>query len=253
MSDTALWEILNAGKPMTARQAQQMGFVDEVMEDMKAVAYADLKFLEDMENNVVLQAIENLGKKIQAFIRPKNMSVTTKENVVLVIQSDDGEWKGKQVSTEDGAPLEPGEYTLSDGTVLVVGDQSVVADVKKPGETPQEEETTAEDMKAQEELKKAQDRIKELESALEARNTAETEAKAQVEAERAKVTTLQNKIETDMKNMQAELERLKGITAGDDSKPDLGVRKQFNDGKEPVLDPMQQWFKKNILDKRNTD
>ena len=250
MSDTALWEILNTGKPMTAQQAQQLGFVDQVVESMKAVAYADLTFLQDMENNVVLQAIKALETKISSLWKPKNMSVTLADGTVLMVMSEDGEWAGKQVSTEQGTPLEPGEYPLTDGRILVVGDQSTISEVRE-AQAKQEEEP--EDMKAKEELEKAQARIKELESALEARNTAETEAKAQVEAEQAKVKTLQNKIDVDMKNMQAELDKLKNITAGDDSKPDLGVKKQFNDGKTEVQDPMKAWFAQKFGDKLQKD
>lgn len=251
MAETALWEILNAGKPMTARQAQQLGFVDEVMEDMKAVAYADLKFLEDMENNIVLQAIDNLSKRLVALIKsPRNMSVTLSDGTVLMVQSEDGEWVGKQVATEQGTPLEPGEYPLSDGRILVVGEQSTISEVKEAQAKTEEE---PEDMKAKEELEKAQARIKELESALEARNTAETEAKAQVEAERAKVTTLENKMNTEIKNLQSELEKIKNITAGDDSKPDLGVKKGLNDGQPKVSDPMQEWFKQKFGDRIQKD
>lgn len=249
MSDTALWEILNAGKPMTAQQAKQMGFVDEVIGDMKAVAYADLTFLQDMENkNEILVAIENLGKRISSIWKPKNMSVTLADGTVLMVMSEDGEWAGKQVSREDGTPLDPGDYPLTDGRILVVGDQSTISEVKEA-----QAKETPEDMKAKEELEKAQARIKELESALEARNTAETEAKAQVEAEQAKVKTLQNKIDTDMKNMQSELEKLKGITAGDQSLPDLGDKKQVNDGKMQVVDPMQEWFKQKFGDRIQKD
>ena len=250
MSDTALWEILNTGKPMTAQQAQQLGFVDQVIGDFKAVAYADLTFLQDMEHNVVLQAIKALETKISSLWKPKNMSITTADGTVLMVMSEDGEWAGKQVSREDGTPLEPGEYPLTDGRILVVGDQSTIAEVK---EAQAKTEETPEDMKAKEELEKAQARIKELESALEARNTAETEAKAMVEAEQAKVKTLQNKIDTDMKNMQSELERLKGITAGDTSLPDLGVQKQINDGKQPVADPLTSWFAQKFGDRIQKD
>lgn len=244
LSDTALWEILNAGKPMTARQAQELGFVDEVMEDMKAVAYADLKFLEDMENNIVLQAIDNLSRRLVALINPpKNMSVTLADGTVLMVMSEDGEWAGKQVSTEQGTPLEPGEYPLSDGRVLVVGDQSTIAEVKE-ATTEAKEEENPEDMKAKEELEKAQARIKELESALEARNTAATESEA-------KVKTLENKISVEIKNLTEELHKIKNTTAGDDSKPDLGVKKQLNDGKPPMEDPMQKWFKQKFIDRLN--
>lgn len=251
LSEEALWEVLNAQKTMTASQAQQLGFVDEVMESMKAVAYADVKFLKYMEQNTILQAIENLGKQIEKIWKPKNeeikqpknMTVTTTDGVVLMVMSEDGEWVGKQVSTEDGQPLPAGTYTLEGGKTLVVGENSTIAEVKE-AEAQQTEEP--EDMKAKEELEKAQARIKELESALEARNNEAVQTEA-------KVKTLENKINVDIKNLTDELNKIKNTTAGDDSKPDLGVKKQFNDGKQPVLDPMQQWFKTNILDKRNTD
>ena len=250
MSEQALWEVLNAQRPMTAQQAKELGFVDEVMESMKAVAYADIKFLKYMEQNTILQAIENLGKQIKEIWKPKNdiqkpvnMTVTTTDGVVLMVMSEDADWVGKQVSTEDGQPLQPGNYTLKDGSVLVVGENSTIAEVKQASE---EQTESPEDMKAKEELEKAQARIKELESALEARNNEAIQTEA-------KVKTLENKINVDIKNLTDELNKIKNTTAGDQSLPDRGVKKQLNEDKPVVLDPMQQWFKTTILDKRNTD
>lgn len=250
LSEEALWEVLNAQKTMTASQAQQLGFVDEVMESMRAVAFADMKFLKYMEQNTILQAIENLGKQIEKIWKPKNeikapvnMTVTTKDNVVLQVMSEDGEWVGKQVSTEDGQPLAAGEYPLSDGSVLVVGENSTIAEVRT-AEAQQTEEP--EDMKAKEELEKAQARIKELESALEARNTAVVETEN-------KVKTLENKINIDIKALTEELTKIKNTTAGDQSLPDLGEKKQFNDGKQHVADPMQEWFKQKFGDRIQKD
>lgn len=242
LSEDALWEVLNAQKTMTAQQAKEMGFVDEVMESFKAVAYIDIKSLRYMEQNLILQAIENLGKKLTEFAKPKNetkpvnMSVTLQDGTVLMVMSEDGEWVGKQVSREDGTPLEPGEYPLSDGRILVIGDQSTVAEVK-------EATTENEDMKAKEELEKAQARIKELESALEA-----TASSAQ--QSEAKVKTLENKVNVDIKNLQDELNKIKNTTAGDDSKPDLGVKKGFNDGKAVMVDPLAEFFKQNVRNPR---
>ena len=179
LSEQALWEVLNAGKPMSPQQAKQLGFVDEVVESMKAVAYADTKFLLQMENkNEILTAIENLAKKISSIWKPKNMSVTLSDGTVLMVQSEDGEWVGKKVTTEDGTELAAGDYPLSDGRVLTVGEASTVAAVK---EAEAKTEETPEDMKAKEELEKAQARIKELESALEATKNSSQEANALVE------------------------------------------------------------------------
>lgn len=251
LSEQALWDVLNKETWMLPEQAKELGFVDEVVESMKAVAYADLNFLTEMENkNEIIAAIESLGKKISGLWKPKNMSVTTTDNVVLVIQSEDGEVKGKKVSTEDGQEVPPGEYTLTDGTILVVGEQSVIADVKT-AEAKTEE--PAEDMKAKEELEKAQARIKELESALEATKNSAQESNALVQEEQAKVKTLENKMNGEIKNLKDELEKIKNITAGDDSKPDLGVKKGFNDGKTPVVDPMQRWFGEKFGDRLKKD
>jgi len=255
LSDKALWDILNAGKPMTAHQAKEIGFVDEVVEDMKAVAYADTNFLTQMENkNEIIAAIENLGKRISSIWKPKNMTVTTKDNVVLMVMSEDGEWVGKQVSTEAGEPLQPGQYELSDGTTLVVGENSTISEVKQAEAQAEEPaENSTEDMKAKEELEKALGRIKELESALEATKNSAQESQALVQQEQAKVKTLENKISVDIKNLTEQLEKIKNTTAGDDSKPDLGVKKQFNDSKTPVMDPMQAWFGEKFMDRIKND
>ena len=207
-----------------------------------------------MENNMILQAIENLGKKLTEFARPKNnivnMTVTTKDNVVLTVMSEDGDFVGKQVSTEDGQQVPPGEYELSDGSILVVGENSTIAEVKQ---AEAQAEDNSEDMKAQEENVSLKARIKELESALEATKNSAEDANALVQQEQAKVKTLENKVNGEIKNLREELERIKGITAGDDSKPDLGVKKQFNDGKVPVADPMQKWFAEKFIDRIKKD
>ena len=245
LSEEALWNVLNAQKPMTPMQAKELGFVDEVVESMKAVAFADVKFLKHMEQNVILQAIADLGTKITSLWKPKNMSVTLADGTVLMVQSEDGEWVGKPVSTEDGKPLEPGDYPLSDGRILTVGEGSTVAAVKEAA-AKTEEPIENEDMKAKEELEKAQARIKELESALEARNNVAVESEA-------KVKTLENKLNVEVKNLTEELNKIKNTTAGDDSKPDLGVKKQLNDGKPPMVDPLQRWFGEKFMDRIKKD
>jgi hypothetical protein len=178
------------------------------------------------------------------------MSVTLSDGTVLMVMSEDGEWVGKQVSTEAGEPLAAGDYPLSDGRVLTVGDGSTIAAVK---EAEAKTEETPEDMKAKEELEKALGRIKELESALEATKNSAQESQALVQQEQAKVKTLENKISVDIKNLTEQLEKIKNTTAGDDSKPDLGVKKQFNDSKTPVMDPMQEWFGKTFIDRIKND
>lgn len=253
LSEEKLWDIINEGKWMPSEMAKELGFVDQVVDSMRAVAYANFKtnIMED-KTPEVLSAIEKLGNRItntfkELFIKPKNMSDTLADGTVIQVMSEDGDWTGKQITYADGSPVPVGDYPLTDGRLLVVGENSTITEVKAA------EDKTGDDMKLKEELEAAnakslayETKIKELESALEARNDVAVKAEA-----RAK--NLETTVKSDMLKMQAELDKIKNTTVGDQSLPDLGVNKGFNPSASVVNDPMTAFFKNAVLDKRNTD
>lgn len=238
-----LWEMSNKETWMLPDKAMELGFVDAVVPSQKMVATADFKFLDDMENNTRLTAIESTLQKIMNFFsKPKNLSATLADGTVIQVDAEDGQWQGKSVVKEDGTPLAPGEYPMEDGSVLVVGDNSLVADKKEPVTDVAAPEETPEndDMKYKEENETLKARIAELESAIEAR----TEVSQQAEA-RAK------NAENIAREVQSELHKIKNETAGDATPPKMATKAPVNAGQ--TADPMAAWFKKNVLDKRNTD
>lgn len=238
-------EMVNTETWMLPEVAKNLGFVDEVVESMKAVAYADYKPNNMEDKNTILAAIENLGKKISGYWKPKNESTTLADGSVITVATEDGDWTGKQVTREDGSPLEPGEYPLTDGRILVVGEGSTIAEVRETAAEDKAQDTeNSDDMQYKEKFEAAEARIKELESALQA--TSDT--KAQTEA---KVKSLENKINVDMKALSEELNKIKNTTAGDQSAP-VKATSPVNSG-APSEDPMKAWYKKNIFDVRNTD
>lgn len=248
LPEEQLWAMSSKDNWMLPDQAKELGFVDEVVEAMKAVAFAS-KNTFDMENTR-LNAIEATLQKIANFLfpknsSPKNASVTLADGTVIQVDGEDGDFVGKSVVKEDGTPLEPGTYELSDGRVLVVGDNSTISEVQeavapevkvedKPEETPEND-----DMKYKEENDTLKARIAELESALEARNEVAVQAE-----DRAKNA---ENIARDVKN---ELMKIKTTTAGDVSLPKVATKAPVA---QDVNDPMALWYKQNILDKRNTD
>ena len=244
LPDEQLSEMSNKETWMLPEQAKQLGFVDEVVSSHKAVAFADYKFLDDMENNTRLNAIEATLNKIVAFFsKPKNTALTLADGTVIQVDAEDGEFVGKSVVKEDGSPLEPGPYQLEDGTTIVVGDNSTIAevqekamDVAKAEETPEND-----DMKYKEENESLKARIAELESAIEARNGVADQAEA-----RAK------NAENIAREVQSELHKIKNETAGDRTPPKMATKAPVAANGQ-VNDPMAAWFKQNILDKRNTD
>jgi ATP-dependent protease ClpP protease subunit len=210
---------------LTPEQALQYGFVDEVSEVLKAVASADIKkfkFMQDKKS--LIGRIEHL---INNFFSPKNVMATLADGTV--VQLPEGDPIGGQISYEDGSPVPPGEYPLSSGQVIVVGENSTISEVR---EMPMEDKTEEpeNDMKLKEENESLKSRVAELESALQARNEAAEKAEA-------KARTFENKLNVDLKAVQDELAKIKNTTVGDDTPPAKATKTVIAAG-APVYDPM---------------
>lgn len=230
---------------LNPEQAVEMGFADEVQEVLKAAATADIKKYNRMEDKKTFLA--RMTKLVENFFNPKNMTETLSDGRVITVP-DDGEWTGQPVLTEDGAPLEDGTFTLSGGKTITVAGGMITEVTEpeaktedKPEDKPKE---TPEDMELKEKLAAAEARIKELESAVQA--SSQVAAKAE---EKAK--TFENKLNTELKAVKDELKKYENTTVGDTTPPAKATKPAQNGA--PVMDPMQAWFKQNIIDKRNTD
>jgi hypothetical protein len=220
--------------------------VDEVKEELKAVAKADFKKYQYMKdkNKIVAWANDFLAKVMGlngeeqpiAEVIDTLADGTTK----IKVQTEDGDWTGKKVTLEDGSPVEPGTYELAGGRTLTVGEGSTVTEVKEA--EAKEEESPENDMKLKEENEALKAKIVELESALEARTT--TEAKLQ-----AKASDLENKLNVQVKALSDELKKFKETTVGDQTPPAKAVNAPL--ANQPVTnDPLQKLFGQYIIDPR---
>lgn len=223
---------------LTSTEAHNMGFVDEVVDAIRAVAKADL-------TNPILK-MEQKEKGLIAFFKnllglkkfKNEFTETLQDGTVVVVMSEDGDWTGKQVVTQEGEPLPAGDYTLASGKVISVGENSTISEVK---EQPAAAENN-EDMS----------KIKELETQLAA-------AKAGQQAAEAKAAELQTATQATEAKMEA---RFKALEAGfktkeEDDKKVVGKTPALNRG--PILalgddagsyDPMGE-FAAEILSSRN--
>ena len=129
------------------------------------------------------------------------------------------------------------------GKTITVAGGVVTEEVQPETEAKKEEEPTnetPEDMELKEKLAAAEARIKELESAIQTstQNTAKAEAKAK---------SFENRV----KSIEEQMKKIENTTVGDSTPPVLATTPS-----QPgavVNDPMQAFFKKMIIDKRNTD
>ena len=188
-------------------------------------------------------ALNKIMNMISQLFSPENRTETLADGRQVMIPDGDDP-TGQPITMEDGSPLEDGTFELTSGkTVTVAG--GVITEIKEKEPEDQTETETPEDMELKEKLAQAEARIKELESAIQV--STENAAKAE-----AKAKTYENKLNVDLKNVQAELAKIKNATAGDPAPP-AKPTKVVDGGHPPVMDPFQAWAKKNLFDTRNTD
>jgi ATP-dependent protease ClpP protease subunit len=231
-----LWELYDNETWLTADEAEKMGFIDESVDAIKAVAKVDLNKFK-MEKTTGWESIKSfLGlKKVKEAIK-NQFTETLADGTVIYVMSDDENWTGKQVVTESGEPIAPGEHELASGKILVVGDGSVITEVKE-GAAP-------EDKQQNEEM---DNKIKELESQLAEAKAAKEKAVADAEAakteasvQKAATAKIENRVHDMEKKYLALAEQL-GKTVGDTSAPPKGpVVKNANE--DVVHDPLTAFF-----------
>lgn len=234
-----LWALYDKETWLNAQETQAIGFADEVVDAIKAVAKVNLnQFKMENQKAGIVAFFTNLFslKKFR-----NEFTETLANGRVIVVISEDENWTGKQVVTETGEPLEPGEHPLMSGKILVIGDNSTITEVKE-AQSPEDKQKTEE----------MDNKIKELEAQLtEAKNakaTAEAqaqEAQKEVASAKAEIGKIQNKL-TETEKTYLQLKEETGKTVGDITAPPKGpVFKNVN-GEDEIADPMGEEFKKSL-------
>lgn len=180
---------------LTAKMAQSMGLVDEVVEtEPYRIAAQFIDSMELFKTQLTDDLMRLFGKK--AVAEAVAMELPTKDNKVVKVETENGDLVGKPASV-DGAPVS-GEVQLADGRVLVC-EAGIVKEVRQavaPQETDAQKlaKVTAE-LAAMKTAQEAQTRAEEA-----AKIAAEEKAKAEeavkaLEAERNKAQMLADKVE----------------------------------------------------------
>lgn len=228
-----LWELYDNETWLTADQAQQMGFIDESVDAIKAVAKIDLKQHIKMERN------KNIWERMKNLFAIKNeVTETLEDGTVIIVVTEDEDWTSKQVVYEDGSPLPDGEYKLASGNSITVAAGLVTGVTKADASTKESEEVD--------------NKIKELEAQLaEAKNAKATaEASAQEAAAKAETAEAKSvKFENRVKMLESDFLKLKeeaGKTIGDTKELHKGPSFKNIDNPAADYDPMGEDFKRHL-------
>lgn len=219
-----LWELYDNETWLTADEAQQMGFIDESVDAIKAVASVDLKQFNKMNEKSILnqfvQGIKNLIVKVT-----NQYEETLDDGTKVTVMSEDGDFAGKQILYEDGTPVPAGEHKLASGKVLVVGPDSTITEVKEP--EPVDNSKVEDDMKANEEIEALKAQLAEAKAQA---------AAAQVAASTA--TETQAKVTATFENRLKEIEKKQLETVGTLPNPGRGPVFKNMDDPAKDYDPM---------------
>lgn len=249
LSKEKLWALYDNETWMTADEAEQMGFIDESVDAIKAVAKIDLiKFTNNMKDAKETNILKGLINRFSNLLKYKNeQSVTLEDGTVILVMSEDGDFTGKPVTREDGSALEPGEYKLTEGRTLVVGPDSIVTEVKdaEPAAIAEPTENKEEDMKKDEEIANLKAQL------------AEAQAKAaQADAQATTASASAVKFENRLKTVEKEFLTLKEEAMKTFGEPSpQGKGPVFKNVNNPAMDydPMGEEVKKNLKSRNVID
>ncbi len=229
-----LWELYDNETWLTAEEAKTMGFVDEAVDAIKAVATVDLnKFKMQQKENSFVRFIRNLAG-LKSF--KAQYEETLADGRVIYVMSDDEDWTGKQVVlAETGEPLPAGTHELASGKSITTDDAGVITQVGDAAPAAEQEaEKANEDMN-----NKIAELEKQLAEAKQAQASAEAAAKeASGKAEQAQQASAKfenrfNEMSKDFLQMKEQMSKTFGETEELTTKGPA-----FKGKKEEIEDPM---------------
>ena len=230
MMDTETW--------MTADEAKQRGFIDEVQEKLKAVAYINVdKIKMSKDRNSLAEILDKGLAELKSMIagKPKNMAVLTLEDgrQIMVATETEApapeELVGVAVTLEDGTPLEDGEFKTAEGVGIVVEGGVVTAVTPAVAEEPEPDEAEALRVK-----------VAELEAQLAKKDEDVQDAAQKIEAANKTIKSFKASVE----KLEAKYNEMKNMTVGDANPPSVQPQAQGEQsGYDPMAEDLMRYFK----------
>lgn len=229
LSFEQLSELYDNETCLTAAQAVEMGFIDESVERLKAVASLDLtKINMTASKPSILSGIRKFFTP-KAFEKFKNdFTETLADGRTIVVQSDTEDWTGKPVVFDDGSKLPAGDYELATGKTFSVDESGVITGVTDPAAPANQEEEPVENKK----IKELEEKLVEAQAALDAEKANLVASKKTEQTIEARLQRFEAKMK-DNETLQSEYLKLKEKYA----EMEAEMKKTFGDKSEPAKGP----------------
>lgn len=226
-------ELMKKETPMTAEEAKQYGFVDEVITSLGELKqYDKLKAVALGTNMEEAKGYEKLEKMFENFFSkftgnsapaaPVAVDLATADGKMISVDGD-GDLVGK-AATVDGQPAPDGEHVLADGRTLVIAGGVITA--IKEAMTPEQKE------------------LADLKQQLQAMQVEKAAAEAARQASEQQVQT----VTSAMQEVQKEVQALKKMTVGPQAAAPKGAVSVVSPVNKENEDVFKQ-FQREILQK----
>lgn len=234
LSEDELSKMMDSETWMSADEAKQQGFIDDVQEKLKAVAYINTDKIKMSKDRNLIQSILDKGfAELKAMItEPKAMAqLTLADGRVVTVATESGmptpeEMVGATVVLEDGSSLEDGVHQTAEGVQVSV-----------TGGIIQEAVQTMPEEAAPDESAELKAKIAELEAALAAKDEAIVENEEKIEVANKTIKSFKASVE----KLEAKYNELKSVTVGDSTPP---VVQPHAEVEQPGYDPMAEDLKR---------
>jgi ATP-dependent Clp endopeptidase proteolytic subunit ClpP len=128
MSEDEIRNMMARETSMTAHEAKEYGFVDEVVDPLKMVAFG-----KQIKMNDKLEAFgQKMNDVLKELFGPLNMDVPLKDGTVVKVEVEEGEDIVGKMATVNGQPAPAGEHELASGMIIVVDENGMITEKKEP-------------------------------------------------------------------------------------------------------------------------
>jgi len=169
LSEDEIKALMDSEKTFTPEEAQKAGLVGKIVEEMpvqKAVALFDPESLNKKDNTKLERIWEGLQELIRSIKKPeiKNaVTLTLTDGGSIYVDTETAPAIGDNVFTDVGMTemVEAGDYLVDDGSLIVVGDDGTITEIKQKNDEEMNKELEAKIKEIEAEMGKTSKELKE--------------------------------------------------------------------------------------------
>ena len=172
LSEDEIKVLMDSEKTFTPEEAQKAGLVGKIVEEMpvqKAVALFDLDSLNKKDNTKLEELIDTVKQMAEKLFTKKvknAITLTLTDGGSIYVDTETTPAVGNIVFTDEGMTemVVAGDYLIDDGSLIVVGEDGVITEIKQQNSEEMNKELEAKIKEIEIQMGKNSEKLKEAEA-----------------------------------------------------------------------------------------